>query len=141
MSEEEKKAIEETRKALMKTSLGYDVDFDINILDILLNLIQKQQEEIKLLKDQKQYVIDEYERTIEEKDRQIKQLTQTNKSYKGMINKKDKIIDEMAVQVCLTEEQRKEFEKNIYKLDKPKDFKSFVKQYFEKKVEEDNETR
>lgn len=100
MSKDENKAIEETRKALMETSLGYDVDFDINTLDILLNLIQKQQAEIE---------------------------------------KKDKIIDEMAVQIYLTEEQRQEMKEYIWTSNKPKDFKSFVKQYFEKKVEEDNE--
>ena len=45
------------------------------------------------------------------------------------------MIDEMAPQIYLTEEQRDEMKEYIWKSNKPKDFKSFVKQYFERKVE------
>lgn len=123
MSEEEKKAIQR----LEYVNRQYDCNnyysiYDLECIETVLNLIQKQQKEIELLKDQKQYVIDEYENTIDEKQLELK--------------KKDKIIDEMAPQVYLNEQQREEMKKYINKLDnKPKDFTSFVKQYFEKKVE------
>lgn len=51
------------------------------------------------------------------------------------LSKANKIIDEMAVQVYITKEQREEMKEYIWTSNKPKDFKSFVKQYFKKKVE------
>lgn len=43
-------------------------------LAIAQHIIQKQQEEIELLKDQQQYVIDEYGETIEKKDKIIDEM-------------------------------------------------------------------
>lgn len=45
MSEEEYKAIEYTENCLMKITLGIDCEFDVNILDTLLNIIKKLQKE------------------------------------------------------------------------------------------------
>lgn len=50
MNEEEKKAIEYSKNCLMKITLGIDCEFDVNILDTLLNIIkklQKENEEVK----------------------------------------------------------------------------------------------
>lgn len=47
---------------------------EFSAIETVLNLIQKQQEEIKLLRDQQQYVIDEYSETIEKKDKIINEL-------------------------------------------------------------------
>lgn len=41
MTEEEKKAIEYTENCLMKITLGIDCEFDVNILNTLLNIIKK----------------------------------------------------------------------------------------------------
>ena len=50
MTEEEKKAIEYTENCLMKITMGIDCEFDVNILDALINIIKKLQEENKELK-------------------------------------------------------------------------------------------
>lgn len=42
MNEEEKKAIEYSKNCLMRITLGIDCEFDVNILDTLLNIIKKQ---------------------------------------------------------------------------------------------------
>ena len=52
MNEEEKKAIEYTENCLMKITLGIDCEFDVNILDTLLNIIKKLQKENEELKNQ-----------------------------------------------------------------------------------------
>ena len=50
MNEEEKKAIEYSKNCLMKITLGIDCEFDVNILDTLLNTIKKLQKENEDLK-------------------------------------------------------------------------------------------
>lgn len=50
MNEEEKKAIEYTENCLMKITMGIDCEFDVNILDTLLNIIKKLQKENEELK-------------------------------------------------------------------------------------------
>lgn len=50
MNEEEKKAIEYTENCLMKITLGIDCEFDVNILDTLLNIIKKLQKENEKLR-------------------------------------------------------------------------------------------
>lgn len=52
MSEEEKKAIEYTENCLMKITMGIDCEFDVNILNTLLNIIKKLQKENEELKNQ-----------------------------------------------------------------------------------------
>ena len=50
MNEEEKKAIEYTENCLMKITMGIDCEFDVNILDALVNIIKKLQKENEELK-------------------------------------------------------------------------------------------
>ena len=57
---------------------------------------------------------------LKQKDKEIKTLTQTNKSYKGIINKKDRQIDLMA---------------RAFKQDDVRTVEE-IKQYFERKSEE-----
>ena len=52
MTEEEKKAIEYTENCLMKITMGIDCEFDVNILDALINIIKKLQKENEELKNQ-----------------------------------------------------------------------------------------
>lgn len=93
-------------------------------IDEVLNLIQKQQKEIKLLKDQQQYAIDEYGNTIKEKQTELE--------------KKDKVIDELASRVYLNKQEMEEMEKYIYNNPNHKGFADFVKRYFERKVKNEN---
>lgn len=51
MNEEEKKAVEYSKNCLMKITLGIDCEFDVNILDTLLNIIKKLQKENEELKN------------------------------------------------------------------------------------------
>lgn len=60
------------------------------------------------------------------------------KNKQSELEKKDKMIDEMASQIYLTKEQREKMKEYIWTSNKPKDFKSFVKQYFERKVKDGN---
>lgn len=51
MNDKEKKAIEYTENCLMKITMGIDCEFDVNILDELVNIIkkiQKENEEIRI---------------------------------------------------------------------------------------------
>ena len=57
---------------------------------------------------------------LKEKDKEIKTLTQTNKSYKGIINKKDRQIDLMA---------------RAFKQDDVRTVEE-IKQYFERKAKD-----
>lgn len=50
MNEEEKKAFEYSKNCLMKITLGINCEFDVNILDTLLNIIKKLQKENEELK-------------------------------------------------------------------------------------------
>ena len=52
MSEEEKEAVKYTENCLMKITLGIDCEFDVNILDALINIIKKLQKENEELKNQ-----------------------------------------------------------------------------------------
>lgn len=65
----------------------------------------------------------------------ITEILNLIQSQQKEIEKKDKIIDEMAPQIYLDKQQREEMRKYIYESNRSKDFTSFVKQYFEKKVE------
>ena len=45
MTEEEKEAVKYTENCLMKITMGIDCEFDVNILDALINIIKKLQKE------------------------------------------------------------------------------------------------
>lgn len=76
---------------------------------------------------------------------QMKQLQNNMKivfnllqKQKSELEKKDKIIDEMAARAYLTEEEREEMKKDIYNNPNHKGFADFVKRYFERKVENES---
>lgn len=50
MTEEEKEAVKYTENCLMKITMGIDCEFDVNILDALINIIKKLQKENEELK-------------------------------------------------------------------------------------------
>ena len=52
MTEEEKEAVKYTENCLMKITMGIDCEFDVNILDALINIIKKLQKENEELKNQ-----------------------------------------------------------------------------------------
>jgi uncharacterized protein YicC (UPF0701 family) len=67
MNEEEKKAIEYSKNCLMKITLGIECEFDVNILDILLNIIkklQKENEELNYKSHSKKIALEIYNRYI-----------------------------------------------------------------------------
>ena len=124
LSEEEKKAIEflkfyqqQCLKEEMNNIDNYkttnDEEFVSKNLKIVLKLITKLQKE------------------NEEKDRQIKTLKHTNKTYKGMLNKQSKQIDLMAGEIeyagCI---------KKVWGCDE-KDCIDCIKQYFETKAKKE----
>lgn len=56
MNDEEKNAVEYTENCLMKITMGIDCEFDVNILDALVNIIKKLQKENAKLKEERQIV-------------------------------------------------------------------------------------
>lgn len=56
MNEEEKKTVEYTENCLMKITMGIDCEFDVNILDALVNIIKKLQKENEKFKKERQIV-------------------------------------------------------------------------------------
>lgn len=127
MSEEEKKAIEDLEKFIgifyefpNPTSVSIR-DYEVTNIETILNLIQKQQSKIEKLKNQNKLASKEHEERFNE--------------FEAKIAKKDKIIDELAARVYLTEEEREEMKKDIQNSYNAIPFSKWVKQYFEKKVE------
>lgn len=55
MTEEEKEAVKYTENCLMKITMGIDCEFDVNILDALINIIKKLQKENEELKEENEY--------------------------------------------------------------------------------------
>lgn len=93
MSEEEYKAIEYTENCLMKITLGIDCEFDVNILDTLLNIIKKLQKENEELKKDYYNVINKIENKIDILDIAISEciyIDDDDKAYKKAV-KKDKL--------------------------------------------------
>ena len=91
--EEEKKAIE-----TMQTIIEFGGDNFLckehrKQLQIILNLIEKQQKEISLLKDQLEYVKSEYEETIEQQQKEIEELKEKNGVLQNELNKKIEALD------------------------------------------------
>lgn len=153
MNEEEKKAVEDLRKTIdyynskfkenEKITTVLIDNFDVNNLFILLNLIQNQKAEIEQLKiagNGIELLLKQKVAEMEKKDKEIKyqkeinkteqdRHKQTEKSLKGQLQKKDKMIDLMAERLAEdTEWFYSEFD-NYTKQD-------FI-DYFTNKVEED----
>lgn len=84
MSEEEYKAIEYTENCLMKITMGIDCEFDVNILDALINIIkklQKENEELNYKLHSKKIALEIYNRYI------------PKSKLKEKIRKNEEIID------------------------------------------------
>ena len=67
MSEEEKEAVKYTENCLMKITMGIDCEFDVNILDALINIIkklQKENEELNYKLHSKKIALEIYNRYI-----------------------------------------------------------------------------
>ena len=126
MIDEEKEAIEYWKRELNHYEYTKDLDLSsdnyfgqfeekINMISGILNLIEKQQEEIEVYKDIKELA------GIEIRD--ILNWKYENKRLKSEIEKKDKIIDEMAI--ALYDEWYMPVLNTTEK----------IKEYFKKKVE------
>lgn len=156
MNEEEKNAIEYTENCLMKITMGIDCEFDVNILDALVDIIkklQKENEEIKqdrnnnyqmiaLAQNEALGYMQGYEDGKKLKRSAVANIVENQQYYiiKKQIEKyktdieqlrkelgqKDKIIDLMAEDI-----DGFQMECNRYFKDKEE-----VKQYFENKAKE-----
>jgi len=102
------------------------------------NLIQKQQKEIDKLKNKNKDLLEKLRNRVKEVKKLAKYSLYKKEFSKlnEIIQKKDKIIELMAPRIYLNEQEREEMKEYIYTSNKPKDFKSFVKQYFEKQAKE-----
>lgn len=109
MNEEEKKAIEYSKNCLMKITLGIDCEFDVNILDTLLNTIKKLQKENKNITQQRDY-------------------------YKARYNELSKIVDSMAKHIYVLGDYACLYEECDDNMDR--ECEDCIKEYFYKKVKE-----
>ena len=62
MTEEEKEAVKYTENCLMKITMGIDCEFDVNILDALINIIKKLQKENEELNNLLTSALSEYKK-------------------------------------------------------------------------------
>ena len=105
MTKEQEEAIEYIKKRINVCNENADICDDNNF-----------DEEATYLREES-YMLETVLSMLKEKDKEIKTLTQTNKSYKGIINKKDRQIDLMA---------------RAFKQDDVRSVEE-IKQYFERK--------
>lgn len=112
MNEEEKQTIERIKRdyELAKSEDAIDIDIFTEDIKTVLNLLEKKDKEIQFQK--------EINKTEQDRHKQ------TEKSLKGQLKKKDKMIDLM---------EEKIFEEGIVW-----ENKEDVKQYYERKVENGN---
>lgn len=167
MNEEEKKAIEDIEKTIAfynkktEKTISVTIDnFDVDILNIVLNLITKLQKENEDIKSRKEYQKIRFKRYKENIDKQHEEIYENlvfeNEKYKYLYQKAldntvkaDKENMQLKKQIDLMAEQLKipEPTMKIESFDiKPKTKfgmrylnKEEVKQYFEKKVEAEEE--
>lgn len=66
-----------------------------------------------------------------EQEIKIKSLIQKNKTYKGMLQKQNKIIDAMAEALIVPADEKL---KNLYVGEELEKRKQYVREYFEKRV-------
>ena len=84
MTEEEKEAVKYTENCLMKINMGIGCEFDVNILDALINIIkklQKENEELNYKLHSKKIALEIYNRYI------------PKSKLKEKIRKNEEIID------------------------------------------------
>lgn len=83
MSEEEKEAVEH----LKNYPINWEITYEVNqmAINIILNLLEKQQEEIKKLEEQKRGVLVETYKNNDEKDKEIEELKEKNKTLETLL--------------------------------------------------------
>lgn len=125
MNDKEKKAIERLNRILIAESTTNNIGTKIYISDLhtVLNLIEKQQAEIKKKKERIEYL----ERSISRKEHSLVEEEQDNVELETKLQEKDNIIDLMAEHL----EKHSTFFPELYGA-RAKDWK----QYFENKVKE-----
>ena len=114
MNEEEKKAVEYTENCLMKITMGIDCEFDVNILDALINIIKKLQKENEQLRTK----VNSLKKELRQKDKIIDLMAET-------INNHD--IDK---DICKQMGQKA----NCNEFEDTEKCKECIKQYFENKA-------
>lgn len=117
MTEEEKEAVKYTENCLMKITMGIDCEFDVNILDALINIIKKLQKENE------------------------KALAEYMEWQKQELDQKDKIIDLMAETINnhdIDEDICKQMgqKANCNEFEDTEKCKECIKQYFINKAKE-----
>lgn len=80
MTEEEKEAVKYTENCLMKITMGIDYEFDVNILDALINIIKKLQKENEELNKNYNFLIDKIILKIDEYDYKFEKAKKQNKN-------------------------------------------------------------
>ena len=83
MSEEEKEAVKYTENCLMKITMGIDCEFDVNILNTLLNIIKKLQKENEELKKDYYNLINKIENKIDSFDYEFEKAKRQNDKDKS----------------------------------------------------------
>lgn len=144
MTEEEKKAINNLWSSVTDVMFNvlYSQEQNNEDIKIALKLIQKQQKEIECLKQAGEATEKVYKAQLEtakQKEQFYTKLSKDNNYYATELEKKDKIIDEMAKELgkqfssyepCYLDNEIKQEECTRYK-----NCQDCIKQYFEKKVE------
>ena len=118
MNEEEKKAVEYTENCLMKITLGIDCEFDVNILDTLLNIIkklQKENEELRAKWDKDTHIL---QNKLDYANADRIDLAQQNKElkqdYYNLINKIENKIDRFDYEFEKAKRQNDKDKSNYY---------------------------
>lgn len=103
MNEEEKNAVEYSKNCLMKIAFGIDCEFDVNILEKLINLIDKLQEENEELKfKERSRIIGKYgdaeihdviNRTLSNDYIPVQKVKDKIEEYKNMLKTCNKVKD------------------------------------------------
>ena len=100
ITKKQKEAIEYSKNCLMKITLGIDCEFDVNILNTLLNLIKKLQKENEELRESNK-------KLYEIGQEMCKQDKYTSENYISVQKVKDKIEE-------LNQYYKKEIYPNLY---------------------------
>ena len=121
MSDEEKKAIESFKEENNNDLSRFDdfnsyTQFKVKRDKIIIDLIEKQSKEIQLLKEQKQYVIDEYGETIEKQSKEIEELTGNQCIYKDTSSCTKSISLKTYIALNKFDSSKEQSSMNYYKL-------------------------
>lgn len=129
MNEEEKKAIEYSKNCLMKITLGIDCEFDVNILDTLLNIIKKLKKESEELKNQ------------EATARKINELLVQRYSNSISVQKVKDKIEELDIEISTCEYADDDSEEYKQEVEKDKAELLMAKKVLQQLLESEEEKR